>query len=346
MVVEPSMSRHAPQNAKLGAQKQFPGKSTPMLPNHHPVRKSLTFESQMHGSDSVRRAATYTIESRGYKIREHRIRSRLHAQVNNDGSSDDEPVHTNITHQRYVVYELLITSPTGAKQTIHRRYHDFEELNEMLPTSIASMARLPGRRFWARITGSRFAHSAIESRQGEVVAYLRRLFSMVPEYQAVQMFICDDWLSRDTSVRRRQFHQILAHQKRLEILIAHRLAEGRDPSSKAPLAGSLESSAKKPYVPSRLGPHAHHQHRQRNNELAVPSSPAMPPSPRANSSAPEPAIVFSPVHLRVSILRESVDFAAPVFSPADPCCPKPLSGTPGFRKRFRFPRGPLPADRG
>lgn len=319
----------------------------------HPARKSLSQESRPETRRSlgteIPAPRVYTVEPLGYTIREHKIRSRLESQSSHDGSSDEERHqnrHHGATHVKYVIYELRVTTWKGLKctqRTIFRRYHDFEELNEMLPANIAHMARLPGRRYWARLTGSRFTAKAIEEREHAVVKYLERLLALVPDYDAVQMFIGDDWLSRDTATRRRQFMRVVAHQNRLKQLIAARAQAEGCQATRPTVAGPV----RKPYVASPLGQNGKSATKAKST-LKPPAQLVPPPSPRLDDSSSSKSLgMVHMSHPRVrSIREEDLDEPRPViFTSPDQIHLSPGTPAQRLRKWAKLPRTPLPADR-
>lgn len=340
-----------PSRSKTGGNTKFPQVAAAMVAAH-PARKSLSQESRPGTRRSlgteIPAPRVFTVEPLGYAIREHKIRSRLESQSSQDGSSDEERLqnrHHGATHLKYVIYELRVTTWKGLKctqRTIFRRYHDFEELNEMLPANIAHMARLPGRRYWARLTGSRFTAKAIEEREHAVVRYLERLLALVPDFDPVQMFICDDWLSRDTTIRRRQFMRVVAHQNRLKQLISARTqAEGWGEATRPTATGPV----RKPYVASPLGPNGKSRAKK---TLKPPAQLIPPPSPRLDDSSSSKSLgTVHMSHPRVrSIREEEWDEPRPLVY----TCPDQIHlshGTPAQRTRkwAKLPRTPLPADR-
>jgi len=315
---------------------------------------------------------TYAVKAAGFQIREHKIRSRL-IDPRSDVSGDEEPPHTASTHSKFVMYQFAIASPDGKTSTIFRRYRDCEDLNELLPASVQHAARLPGRRYWTRLTNSRFTSKAILDRQVEVASYLERLLSIVPDYQVVQMFICDDWLARDTAIRQRQHARVVSHKRRLVQLIAQRQAwEQKEQraaaaevnittgaSASTPAAVVELKSRTRPYVPSRLGPKSLST-RTGGDENAAPTAPTTTLSAAltgkdaksapviAHKDSAGAACGLAPIHPRVLFVQEdlmnspSADSLVSVTD--DPDKIVRVLGTPPSRKWLRFPRAPLTPD--
>lgn len=338
------------------------------------------------------RANRYIAEPVCYDIREQRIHARVRSysasSASDSSDTEDQDMGDDQTHAKYVMYGVKITRPgdsldvpsmahaprhstlPSTPKTIFRRYQDFEELNDMLPADVSNYARLPGRRWWSRLRGARFSPESIQQRHTEVVSYLQRVIDMVPEFDAVQMFICDDWLSRDTPKRARQFRLVRLQKRKIERLLsehdadAHRFLVYIRPNE----AGAIRQRnldkdgillerpcgkpAKREHTPSPLGlaQDTKHQHtsrrgtaqhsNERNTAGDPPSTTLNRPRPACPAARRLQLLMFAPEHTRVRALKASDDSTEGDVV-AHSHSTQSAAGTPGLLTGLPLPRAPV-----
>lgn len=128
-------------------------------------------------------AQTVTARVTEFKIREH-LRPESNAKKKND----------NNKYELFVMYTVKVDRGDGTSSTIFRRYNDFEMLHDQLPQDIKNCAHLPARRFWARISGSRFSNKSLEGRRQALSTYLGTLCDIASDLPIVNVFLSDAWL--------------------------------------------------------------------------------------------------------------------------------------------------------
>lgn len=336
------------------------------------------------------RANRYIAEPVCYDIREQKIYSRMRSNSVSSASDSSDPEDDDTTddqlHAKYVMYGVKITRPgdsldvpssplrtpttlQSTPKTIFRRYQDFEELNDMLPADVCNNARLPGRRWWHRLRGARFSPESIQQRHTAVVTYLQRVLDMVPEIDAVQMFICDDWLSRDTPKRQRQFQLVRMQKRKIERLLSEQDADahrflvyvrpneagalrqrnldrdgiliqrpcGKGPATRKHIRSPLASGTVKHHQLS-TGAVAHHQH---NDDSSVPSDTTTGPTrPECLAARRLQLLMFTPEHTRIRALKAAENSAEGDVVAHDPM-QSALAGTPGHLMGLPLPRAPV-----
>lgn len=111
----------------------------------------------------------------------------IRQQLRPGGKGEDD------RYEPYVMYTVDVERKNICT-TIYRRYNDFELMHDQLPPEVKSCTPLPARRFWARISGSRFSNKSLESRRQALSVYLQTLCELASEVPIVGIFLSDSWL--------------------------------------------------------------------------------------------------------------------------------------------------------
>lgn len=111
----------------------------------------------------------------------------IRQQLRPGGKGEDD------RYEPYVMYTVHVERKNTCA-TIYRRYNDFELMHDQLPPEIKSCTQFPARRFWARISGSRFSNKSLESRREALSVYLQTLCELAAEVPIVGIFLSDTWL--------------------------------------------------------------------------------------------------------------------------------------------------------
>lgn len=170
----------------------------------------------------------------------------------------------------------------------------------------------------------------------------------VPESNSAQMFICDDWLSRDTPSRKRQFARLRMQQRRLELLMGERSAEvakykGYINGSKS--GGDMDTSSQSSVDPdSTLGrrlARINRVYRPSPLNPAAPSETLTPKQENTDKPAANPTVRIKPIgNPRVCRLRDADTSAEDRDDVA--LVGANRKGTPRLASYERIPRSPLP----
>ena len=121
------------------------------------------------------------------RVTEFNIREHLRPDADSKKKSSEK-------YELYVMYTVRVEKGDGHGSTIYRRYNDFELLHEQLPSSVKNCASFPARRFWARLSGSRFSNKSLEGRRQALNAYLGVLCDVACDLPILNLFLSDAWL--------------------------------------------------------------------------------------------------------------------------------------------------------
>jgi hypothetical protein len=168
----------------------------------------------------------------------------------------------------------------------------------------------------------------------------------VPNANSVQMFISDDWLSRDTPSRKRQFARLRLQKRRLEMLMNERSAEVARYRNYIPgWQGEDGAGAEAIHPDSTLGKRLARMARTRKPSPLNPAPTRAAPVEEQKTEKPAADQTQAPrikpvAHPRVCLLRDSqssVEDQDDVVVVGGP-----RRGTPRSAQSDRLPRSPLP----